>query len=284
MIAAGVVLFNPEINRLERNIEAFISYVDKIYCYDNCSDNIKQIISVLGQYKKIELIRSNENKGIAYALNRIMEYAQMEGYQWVLTMDQDSVCGHDMVNELASYVDTENAGIICPFIVERNGTRNIDSNGEKYEHRDFCITSGALTRVEAWNKVGGFDEWMFIDIVDFEICAKMREVGYEILQVNNANLLQEVGQLKEIIIGKRHIYVRNHSALRKYYYARNLIYCNYCHPDTFPFIHMLNLLATTYIKTLLFEKEKFDKLCKMNRGIKDGRRKIKELKEERRNI
>lgn len=35
-------------------------------------------------------------------------------------------------------------------------------------HEDECITSGSLTSVEAWQKIGGFDEWLEIDGVDFD--------------------------------------------------------------------------------------------------------------------
>lgn len=42
-ISAGIVLYNPDINRLKQNIKAVIPQVDVLVLYDNGSKNITKI-------------------------------------------------------------------------------------------------------------------------------------------------------------------------------------------------------------------------------------------------
>ena len=42
-ICAGIVLYNPDIERLSDNIDSVISQVEKIYLVDNGSKNINKI-------------------------------------------------------------------------------------------------------------------------------------------------------------------------------------------------------------------------------------------------
>lgn len=277
MIAAGIVTYNPDIEELQENYMKYIDEVEILYIYDNASDNVEEIEKLFIGKNKVKLVKGHDNKGIAYALNRIMEKAEEDGVQWVLTMDQDSICQDDIINALLPYCD-DSTGIVHPYVIEVGGTRKDYLHRDQRENVKFCITSASLTNVNVWKKVGGFDEWMFIDFVDNDFCAKIVEAGYKIVQINNVFLFQKIGQLKEIIVGKRHIYIRNYSASRKYYYSRNILCCNYKHPKTFPFTLMLRLLISTYVKVIFFENAKAEKVKRMNKGIIDGKRRIKELK------
>lgn len=279
MIAAGIVTYNPDIEELQENYMKYIDEVEILYIYDNASDNAEEIEKLFIGKNKVKLVKGHDNKGIAHALNRIMEKAEDDGVQWVLTMDQDSICQDNIISALLPYCD-DSIGIVHPYVIEVGSTRKNDLYRDKCEDADViaCIASASFTNVNVWEKVGGFDEWMFIDCVDYDFCAKIVEAGYKIVQINNVFLFQKIGQLKEIIIGKRHIHIRNHSAFRKYYYSRNILYCNYKHPDTFPFTRVLKLLIITYIKVIFFENAKAEKVKGMNKGIIDGRKRIKELK------
>ena len=43
----GIVLYNPEIEKLRKNINALSHQVDKIICIDNYSTNQKEILTLL---------------------------------------------------------------------------------------------------------------------------------------------------------------------------------------------------------------------------------------------
>ena len=73
IIYAGIVSFNPDISRLEENINAIYSQVDKIIIVDNNSKNVSDINTITDKLKNVFLINNNNNFGIAKALNQIME-------------------------------------------------------------------------------------------------------------------------------------------------------------------------------------------------------------------
>lgn len=55
-ICAGIVLFNPDINRLRKNIKAINGQVKKVYLYDNNSKNILQIEKLVQGENNLYLI------------------------------------------------------------------------------------------------------------------------------------------------------------------------------------------------------------------------------------
>ena len=84
-IAAGIVLYNPDIERLKKCFDSLKQQVSKIFVFDN--SEIQHVI----QDKSVVYLSEDKNRGIAYALNCIMLEAQKNGFDWVVTMDQDSV-------------------------------------------------------------------------------------------------------------------------------------------------------------------------------------------------
>lgn len=280
-ICAGVVLYNPEISRLKENIDAYITDVEMVYFFDNASSNICEIETLLLEYgSKVHLIKYSKNMGIAFALNRIMEKAKLDGMQWVLTMDQDSVCQAGMLSEFAKHIFIKDVGIICPFILMRGGTRKDYEGRPLTEYIDQCITSASLTRIEAWEKSGGFDEYLFIDFVDMQINACMKKIGYKILRCNNVFLLQEfASESNEIIIFGHHIYNYNYPEMRLYYRGRNAVYCSYKYDWFFTSKYVNHFFLVTILKIILFQKNKLKKMMAISRGKKDGWKKIRECKE-----
>ena len=41
-----------------------------------------------------------------------------------------------------------------------------------------------MPRIDAWEQIGKFDEWLFIDLVDNEFCKRLIVSGYTILRLN----------------------------------------------------------------------------------------------------
>lgn len=70
-IVAGIVLYNPNIKRLLKNIESVYPQVEKIIVFDNGSDNYGKVVKYLQKFSNIIKISSSVNKGIAHALNEI---------------------------------------------------------------------------------------------------------------------------------------------------------------------------------------------------------------------
>jgi rhamnosyltransferase len=105
MFFAGIVLYNPNMNRLIENIISIKNQVDCIVCVDNNSNNYKEIKDKFGNDINIILISNFENKGIGYALNQIVRWGIKHDYQWVLTLDQDSICPPDIIEKYTEYIN-----------------------------------------------------------------------------------------------------------------------------------------------------------------------------------
>jgi len=242
-ICAGIILCNPDIDRLTKNIDAIINQVSKLVLVDNASDNIAVLKETFAD-ERIEWIINAENRGVSGALNQMFENAYKNGFQWLLTLDDDSACDDSMVDELltATYY-YNNAAIISPRVIDRDITEANKTKANKTkakktkakktgkeslpnsEEINMCITAGSLTNVKAVISTGGFDERLFIDHVDHDMCLRLRRLGYRIVRVNSAKLWQEFGQetVRRRFLWK--VYTqRRYAPFRVYYQTRNCIY------------------------------------------------------------
>ena len=239
-IAIAIVLYNPkDIDRLNECINSAKQICNYIYIYDN-SDNI--INYSFGS--NIKYYSNNKNNGLAYALNYLVECAKNDGFEWVITLDQDSVLPSGIIDEYKKVIEnTEKLGIVCPQVVDAR-RKYIEIKKEPIlENVDFCITSGSCISVKVWEKIGKFDEWLFIDLIDNDFCKRLIVSGYKILKLNNFVLNQQYGEIIEKSQFARDFWIRLSKILhnvniaklsykktvnpiRVYYTCRNIIYVN----------------------------------------------------------
>lgn len=270
-IYAGIVTFNPDIERLKENVCAICIQVPEVVIFDNGSSNFADIQECISVFHNVILIHSDENIGIAAALNRLMQWGSNNNYDWMLSLDQDSVCDASYVNKMKQYLDVEPLlGIVAPVIVDRNvGVVGHNPNKE-YCHVNTCITSGAFSKIEYWKQIGEYDESMFIDSVDFEYCYRMRKNGYGVIQVKDVHLLHELGNSVKCRFLFWKIDVTGHSAFRKYYIARNNVYYPKKHHLWIRFIrgNYRNLKMIAIV--LLYEDNKKEKIRSILSGWKNA--------------
>lgn len=289
-IAIGVVVYNPEDKfRLNRALQSFITQKIKIYVYDNSTNGFSIELP-----EEVTYITENQNKGIAHALNKIMSYAENDGYNWVITMDQDSILPTNTVSVYKEYLDMKDVAIICPQVVDKRRKYMKVSSNTGYEYVDFCITSASCTSVKYWKKLGGFDEWLFIDLVDNEYCKRVICSGYKILRINSIILNQEFGN---IIPKKKYIqsfwckiadilhnpnfgklsYKKIVSPMRVYYTNRNIIYVNkklkrYGNTayENYHCKGYLGFILFFNVPSILRAQKKIEVIKAIVRGTKDG--------------
>lgn len=238
--AAGIVLYNPDIKRLKENLDAVCGQVERVYCYNNGLQNAGEINALLNTYGNIRVIGTGTNVGIATALNELTKEAEKDNIEWILTLDQDSVVCDGMVEVLASFKNEKDVAIICPAIEDirrKNETLAVAQN--TIDDVEFCITSGSFMNIQKTLEIGGFDEWLFIGLVDNEICYRIKLNGYRIIRNNVMILNHELGNLTPsrlenvyLRLGnllhsetiKKLSYKRAVSPMRLYYATRNMIY------------------------------------------------------------
>lgn len=265
--SAGIVTYNPSPDRLKENIDALLaeSGIGMLYIFDNGSSDAKGIEQLVSGNCRITLIRSGENRGIAFALNELCRSAKAGGYEWLLTMDQDSVISKDYLGYYDRLVSMSGAGIICCRVEDRNYGRMYNAPVSGHDTVERCITSGSMMNLAVWEEVGGFDDSLFIDGVDFDYCMTLREKGYSIVRTGDASILHEVGHGRHVRLLGRNALVMNHGELRLYYIARNYLYIGTKHGQ---YSKWRKEVLKRMLIVLLYENEKFGKLKSMFRGIR----------------
>lgn len=230
-VGAVVITYNPYIKGLETLLGILINQFSEILIVDNGSININDIKKISINEKV--LIRPLEsNLGIAAALNEGMDYFRIKGYEWVATFDQDSEPFDDFVLRFQE-LSKENVGIIGSYYVDRNWSekdaeRQILTYSD-YEETTYVITSGAFVNVRAWNMVGGFDNQLFIDWVDWDINERLVLLGMTVYRTKDLMMRHQVGEpinvpeYKKQILFLNNRLVRDHSPFRQYYIFRNRI-------------------------------------------------------------
>ena len=296
MISAGIVLYNPEVDFLKKNIDYLKNCVDRVIIFDNTEDSEYNLKKEL-EAENIIYISEGKNLGIAHALNVIMEESKKIGASWCYTFDQDSKIPFNIFDEYKKYYDSNEIGILCSqFIDVRRKFIKIKDFNTPVTFVNKCITSASCTRIDVWEKVGKYDEALFIDLVDNDFSKRVYFYDYKIARVNSVILEQRFGDIeyKDSIISKFWLkvaektkndnfgklsYKKNVSPLRIYYTNRNIIYLNnklkkyggigyesYNCKNYFEFFILYNFA------TIIRGREKKKIIEKIVQGVKDGKK------------
>lgn len=244
-LAAVVVLYEPEkigIEKIFSNLESYCSYCEKIYLVDNSAKEHDF------NNKNFNLVYIfNQNKGgIAGAQNKGCEQAMKDGFEWVMTMDQDSYFDKKEIKNYINLVEQfikkdESASSFAPHILAVNkrvfwtkqirfkilsplkrkilGKRYCPNKVKEIEQKERVIASGNIINLMSWKMVKGFDEYLFISEVDYDFCYKLRKINKKIIMFNTVYLKQYFGETQPFTLLKK--YHPKYSDIRLYYTFRN---------------------------------------------------------------
>ena len=271
-LAAVVVFYNPSEKNIQ-NIKKYEKSIDRLFIVDNSEDKIMRY----QDSEKIKYIKLCENKGIAHALNIGAKEAIKEGFNWLLTLDQDSQITKEIIEKLKIYLDTHDTkkiGLISPY---QDIEGEVEIKDVEAEEMIEVMTSGNIINLKAYQKIGGFKDWLFIDCVDTDYCMNLHIHGYQVLRLNKVKMKHQLGNLKvHKLFGKKYP-CYNHGPIRRYYIVRNNLYINEMYKEKYPDYckHLLRIQKGQVKRILAFEKEKVKKLTMMYRGYKDFKKGIK---------
>lgn len=270
-ICSIVVLYEPEEKEIA-NIFDYFEYVDKVYIFDNSRKSwekiVKDILSkVYGHVdEKVEYIHFNKNVGLCKALNKGMNLAASEGFEWALIMDEDSSFNTNIVDFYKSYIEKNNCdgiGVLAPIHLY---DRSLERMFKGVRDVSWSMTSGCFYNVNVFLKFHGFKEELFVDGLDIDYCYKIRRGGYRIVELADARINHKPGETQSFQFAGMEIKYGLASPWRYYMQARAIVWLimNY---------HSLKDLARYGIKwgkvLFLFENKK-DYIKQMIRGTKEG--------------
>ena len=296
IIAVGIVLYCPDYGRLKESLIRLSLQFETIILYNNGA-NIKAINEMVSECKStVIIVGDEENRGIATALNKIMEKANELNYKWVITLDQDSIVPDNMLPAFLSEIKRENVAIICSQNIDRRRKYMKPVMNPQYEYVKMCDTSGSCTNLQIWKELGGFDEWLFIDLVDNDYCKRVDIKGYKILRINTVVMDHQYGNIKtrgklleKFFLKMGQIFHNTNIAklsfkrivnpMRIYYENRNILYLNKKYRQ-YGGIGYANHHCRTYIGFFLtfslyswiVSDKKKEVYRAIRNGIKDGKR------------
>ncbi len=258
MKLAGTVILYHCGEQILRNIQSYYDYVDKLFVFDN-TETGSLPDGFFAAFPKVEYYYDFENKGIASRLNTAAAMALAQGYNWLLTMDQDSYFEDNDIarylHGIAAYPAKEKVAMFGTLYEKRSGCR--PEKKESPVVTDALITSGAILNLAVYGVVGGFDENLFIDHVDHEYCVRAAMKGYTLIRFENICLNHEIGKMvfrssiKTLFLVKRKKHL--HSPLRCYYMFRNMLYLEEKYKMLHPaFAKQLRRMVMAYVKRYIY--------------------------------
>lgn len=286
------VTYNPDSETLWQAILACAQQVARVYVIDNGST--AAIEPLLAGFENVEGVIIGKNRGIATAINIGIKRARIAGYSYVLLLDQDSVSPKNMVNQyqivlkdlLAKgqpvaaigprYKNTR-TGQISNFVRFKWFRNSCESGTEAslVVPTDFLISSGSFYPIDIFEKVGLFDEGLFIDHVDTEWCLRAASLGFKLLGVRDIVMEHSLGEG-----GVRFWLLRwrtqpMHKPFRLYYIARNsiLLYQMKHVPLKWISGDMLRLVRLLFMYAI-FSSQRAEAISWFFRGVIDGIQKV----------
>ena len=188
--------------RYENNPELFkksiseISKLAKVYIYDNSK------VGMEFDDENIYYFHDETNGGLARAINHIVDVALSEGKELAVYFDQDSTIDISMIQKLFnSYnnlkIKYNNLFVVGPQPLMKDGKDYPIKLGENvfdnYYEASEIITSGMTFRLQDIKDIGYFDEDLFLDMVDFDICWRALANGKLIAVDKDIKMPHEVG-------------------------------------------------------------------------------------------
>lgn len=261
-----IIVYNPKVDLLVKDICSFIKNVDLLIIWQNSvlSDDVREYISSLGN---IIFAGNGINQGIPTALNYALSYAIKNGYDYLLTMDQDSVLENfDNYKNTIIKKNQEKSCIVGAYqtFLESKLSEDI------FSEYKWVITSGTIFPIRLLNEIGGFETSFFIDTVDIEVCIRARKYGYKCYICRTGKLIQKYGVKHTIKMLNKTINYVVYSPDRIYGIFRNLtmLLITYRKKEI---SYELFTFSFIVIKSAVFEKRNRTKsLLAMLSGIIDG--------------
>ena len=183
-----MVTYQPDAGLADR-VARIAALVRKVIIVDNRS--VGQAANRINQLARdyVEVIGNSQNLGVAAALNQGMLVARAEGCRWVFTFDQDTVVRENLFSATQavydSFPDKERISVIgSNYWDSGSGQPLIPADRSKHGlwmERSAVVTSGSLVSLAAYDAIGPFMSYLFIDQVDVEYCLRARARGFRVL-------------------------------------------------------------------------------------------------------
>lgn len=271
-ILASVILFNPDIVRLQRCLSSIIEKVEHIRFVDNNSKNKKEIENFVKDIPNASILWNEKNLGLPKAFNTLINYSKDNGYTHLLLLDQDSIPAENFIDEYKKNISDDYVCLV-PLITHQSEEYQKIMEYIPHEPKELVrdsANSGALININKLPPNVKFDENLFVDWVDIDFFIQLQKEGMKVLRINTTKLSLNAGDKRVHHIFKYTWFSFEYSIFRLMKQAR----------DTVIFFKKNKLSSDTkgsyifilwiWLMMLLFEQKKLKKTYAIISGIFQG--------------
>jgi rhamnosyltransferase len=269
-ILSIVVTYYPEEELLKKNIAAFIDDVEKVLIWENTPSQEKEKYRFI-HHSKVEYCGDGINS-ISHGLNYGWKYAKEHEYDYLLTMDQDSLFVNFKFLKRFAEHHHEKWIIIGPAL-------NIKIDEEVLFKEDAAtnvetlITSGTFVPIAVLDVLNGYDERLVVDGIDTDLSYRAKSNGIQLLRIEGCSLMQRFGEpVIKSLFGKEYE-ISSYPPRRLRSILKTHIYLIRKHKNMTPNVRKYIIKHYIVDKTkeiILFEDKKLKKLYSLFYGIIEG--------------
>ena len=228
-IVSMITLYNPNDDMIE-NINLVAEQSDIVILCDNSKNKHEELANKKNNIKYVWL---KENCGLSKAFNFVLkdEMYNYDDEDYIVFFDQDSRIEPGHISHLIEEYENLFAkgyqiGCIGPaFYNKSNGRVEIPKLHEKISETCMkvgcVITSSMLCRYGDLKKIGFWNENIFLDMADWDLCWRLIDSGKECFMTNKVILRHSVGE------GEKRVgpfSLRVGKPFREYYQIRDCLY------------------------------------------------------------
>lgn len=281
-ITALVTLYHPTEGHAG-NIKQLLSQADRVILCDNSPSSHEALFSGLGE--KVVYLPNRENLGLSAAFNRVLKDPRF-GWRdddFIIFFDQDSVAPDGHIQKLIDAYDRLTAqghdvGCLGPVYFNTTSQREeVPIQKEMIDGETMkvfsIITTSMLCTYGALRQIGFWNEEVFLDMADWDVCWRLSARRKEIILSSASVLRHSVGE-GQVKVGP--VELRVSSPVREYYQTRDSLYLLKKSYVPFKFkVRFLIMVTLQPLLHLLLMDDKKQRLRYIRQGFRDYRKGVR---------
>ena len=294
MSVAGIIVLYEPSDFVLQVLDHALEQLKLLIIVDNNTDPKKSTIIAewnnrtrnlnLFEQKSVCIINNKENIGMAEAFNQGIVESLKRKVDFVIFLDQDSDMTTNTIDELLrAYTLLQSQvkiGAVTALNIDKNtGLRSYsdffasqDIVSSDYLHEvSLAMASGTFMNPRIAAEIGGFDGGLFIELADYEMCFRLRKLGYKIVNDSLAKINHELGKVNLWKTPLFQRYVPVSIPWRHYYKIRNALIILLRHGREFRRDTFLILILVMFdlTRALMTSDSKLDVLMAAINGFLD---------------
>jgi len=194
----------------------------EVFLVDNGS-RFDTITPLKAAFPKLHIIALDKNYGFTGGCNRGMEKALEAGADYVFLLNNDTIVASNAIAELVNEMEKRpDAAMASALVLNPGDDKTIQSYRsiirrdrawierpdtnvtwskafEKTIETDFAPACAVMFRREALETVGLFDESLFTNWEDYDLCIRFADAGWKILVVGKAEVVHAHGMTTGLV-------------------------------------------------------------------------------------